>query len=108
MCVYNKTNKKYTNVHVYVGLASTSGAYVFVCCDVYSIGHHINPCDYFLCGYLKSKVYKPLPKTVDDLKANIQREVLKINTSTLESTFLNFSERCQLIVEKNGGHFENK
>ena len=43
MCVYIKTNKKYTNVHVYVGLASTSGAYVFVCCDVYSIGHHIFP-----------------------------------------------------------------
>ena len=63
-----------------------------------------NPCDYFLWGYLKSKVYKPLPKTLDDLR----REVRKINTSTLESTFLNFSERCQLVVEKNGGHFENK
>ena len=68
----------------------------------------LNPCDYFLWGYLKSKVYKPLPKTLDDLKANIRREVEKINTSTLESTFLNFSKRCQLVVEKNGGHFENK
>ena len=47
-----------------------------------------------------------MPKTLDDLKANIQREVQKINTSTLESTFLNFSER--LLIEKNGGHFENK
>ena len=62
----------------------------------------LNPCDYFLWAYLKSKVYKPLPKTLDDLKANIRREVQKINTSTLESTFLNFSERCQLVVEKNG------
>ena len=58
----------------------------------------LNPCDYFLWGYLKSKVYKPLPKTLDDLKADIRREVQKINTSTL----------CQLGVEKNGGHFENK
>ena len=49
-----------------------------------------------------------MPKTLDDLKANIQREVQKINTSTLESNFLNFSERFQLVVEKNGGHFENK
>ena len=60
----------------------------------------LNPCDYFLWGYLKSNVYKPLPKTLNDLKANIRREVQKINTSTLESTFLNFSERCQLVVEK--------
>ena len=42
----------------------------------------LNPCDYFLWAYLKSKVYKPLSKTVDDLKANIRREVQKINTST--------------------------
>ena len=69
----------------------------------------LNPCDYFLWGYLKSKVYKPLPKSLDELKANIPREVQKINTSTLESTFLNFSERCRLVIEKNGGHFfENK
>ena len=68
----------------------------------------LNPCAYFIWGYLKSKVYKPLPKTLDDLKANIRREVEKINTSTLESTFLNFFERCQLVVEKNAGQFENK
>ena len=28
----------------------------------------LNSCDYFLWGYLKSKVYKPLPKTLDDSK----------------------------------------
>jgi len=37
----------------------------------------LNPCDYFLWGYLKSVVYKPLPKTLDDLKANIDREIKK-------------------------------
>ena len=60
----------------------------------------LNPCDYFLWGYLKSKVYKPLPKTLDDLKENITREIQKINTSALESTFLNFRKRCHLIIEK--------
>ena len=28
----------------------------------------LNRCDYILWGYLKSKVFKPLPKTLDDLK----------------------------------------
>ena len=68
----------------------------------------LNPCDYFLWGYLKSKVYKPLPYTLDQLKANITREIRNINNSVLNSTFFNFSKRCDLIIEKNGGHIENK
>ena len=47
----------------------------------------LNPCDYFLWGYLKSKVSRSLPKTLDDLKANITREIKNINTSVLESVF---------------------
>ena len=62
---------------------------------------NLNPCDYFLQGYLKSKVYKPLTKTLDDLKENITREIQKINTSVLESTFLNFTKLCHLLIEKN-------
>ena len=30
-----------------------------------------DPCDFFLWGYLKSKVYCPKPRTLDDLKNNI-------------------------------------
>ena len=30
----------------------------------------LNPCDYFLWGYLKGRVYSPLPKTLDDLKTS--------------------------------------
>jgi hypothetical protein len=68
----------------------------------------LNPCEYFLWGNLKSKVYHPLPKTLDDLKANITREIKKINTSVLESVFLNFTNRCHLLIEKNGGHIKEK
>ena len=59
----------------------------------------LNPCDYFTLGYLKSKVYKPFPQTLDDLIENITREIKKIN-SVLESTFLNFTKRCNLLIEK--------
>ena len=31
----------------------------------------LNPCDFFLWGYLKSKVYCPKPRTLDDLENNI-------------------------------------
>lgn len=66
----------------------------------------LNPCDFFLWGYLKSKVYKPLPKNLDDLKANIEREIKNIDKTVLKSTFLNFEKRCKLLIDKNGGHVE--
>ena len=54
-----------------------------------------NTCDYFLWGYLKAKVNKPLPKTLDDLKENTAREIQKINTPVLKSTLSNFKS-CNL------------
>jgi hypothetical protein len=35
----------------------------------------LNTCDFFLWGYLKSKVYKKKPRTTEDLKQNIMEEV---------------------------------
>ena len=58
---------------------------------------------FFLLGYLKARVYSPLPKTLDDLKRNKEREIKKINENLLENVFENFKKRCSV-----GGHFENK
>lgn len=68
----------------------------------------LNPCDFFLWGHLKSVVYNPMPKTLDDLKANLEREIKKISKKILNSTFLNFQKRCELILTAQGGHIEVK
>ena len=68
----------------------------------------LNPCDFYLWAYLKTRVYKPLPKTLDDLKANIDREIKKIDRKILEKVFLNLRKRCTKVLENFGGHFENK
>ena len=68
----------------------------------------LNPCDFFLWGYLKSVVYNPLPKTLDDLKVNLEREIKKINKDMLKSTFSNFEKRCHLLKSANSGHIGNK
>ena len=68
----------------------------------------LNPCDFFLWGHLKSMAYNPLPKTLDDLKANIEREIKKISKNILKSNFLNFQKRCELIISAEGGHIEIK
>jgi hypothetical protein len=48
----------------------------------------LNPCDFFW-GYLKSEVYNSLPKTLDELKENAEREIKKISKDVSNSTFLN-------------------
>ena len=68
----------------------------------------LNPCDYFLWGYLKGRVYNPLPKTLNDLKVNIKREIKNINGQMLKKVFVNFEKRCKLIISAEGGHIEEK
>jgi hypothetical protein len=68
----------------------------------------LNPCDFFLWGYLKSRVYNPLPNNLDELKANIAREISNIDKDVLKNTFLNFSKRCNLVIEANGHHINDK
>ncbi|CAM1326936.1 Uncharacterised protein r2_g3591 [Pycnogonum litorale] len=36
----------------------------------------LTPTDFFLCGYLKNKVYGSKPATVDELKEEIERQCL--------------------------------
>lgn len=42
----------------------------------------LNPCDYFLWGYLKQRVYYPKPTTIEELKQNIIREIKSIPKNT--------------------------
>ena len=51
-------------------------------------------------------VYNPLPKTLEDLKVNLEREIKKISKTILKSTFLNFQNRCELVISAEGGHIE--
>ncbi len=62
----------------------------------------------FLWGYLKGRVYSSLPKTLDDLKTNIEREIKIINKKTLKTVFENFEKRCNLVISAEGGHIEEK
>ena len=48
---------------------------------------YLNPCDFYLWGYLKYVGYNPLPKTLNGLKANIEKEFKKISKETLKSVF---------------------
>ena len=53
-----------------------------------------------------SKVDDHLPKTLDDLKAHIEREIQKISKNILKSTILNFQKRRECIFSAENGHIE--
>ena len=68
----------------------------------------LNPCDFFLWGYLKSRVYRnPVPQDVDQLKNNIRREIRLINAQTLEKVYENFLVRVQQVLGKKGSYMEH-
>jgi len=57
-------------------------------------------CDFFLWGYLKSKVYVRKPRTFDDLKVSIREEMLV-------NVMQNFEERLRTCVWQEGRHLSD-
>jgi len=68
----------------------------------------LNPCDFFLWGYLKERVYNPMPQSLDSLKENITREFKNISKITLKNTFDDFYKRLEILKTNGGGHVEAK
>lgn len=66
----------------------------------------LNPCDYFLWGYLKDRVYKHRPRTLADLKQAIITEVATVTPDMLANVIDGFERRLLELVNCNGAHFE--
>jgi len=64
----------------------------------------LSTCDFFLWGYLKSRVFESKPRTLDELKASIQHQINLINSDLLEKVEASFKERLQHCVNENGHH----
>ena len=67
----------------------------------------LNPCDFFLWGYVKSKVYEHRPSTLEHLKAAITEEVNAIPHNMLERVMVNFRERLQNCIDIGGRHLSD-
>jgi hypothetical protein len=57
-----------------------------------------------LWGYLKESVYKTKPRTVQELKDSIRREILSIQQETLALVMEFVVRRVQHSVALRGGH----
>ena len=66
----------------------------------------LNPCDYFLWGYIKDKVYSQTPKTLDELVSNIENAFNDISINALEGAIDNFLIRLRRIQTQRGEYIE--
>ena len=66
-----------------------------------------NACDFFLWGYLKSKVYEKRPRATDDFKENIREEVAAISPVMLQRVMQNLEKLLRECVDNNGHHLKD-
>ena len=59
--------------------------------------------NYFLWGHLKACVYEHKPRTLEELKEDIE-EVAQIDRAVIEKVYANFEERLQKYIIDNGYH----
>lgn len=67
----------------------------------------LTPLDFFLWGYVKSKVYVTKPQTIEELKTRIRQVCSSITADTFQNVRNEFRNRlfyCQVVQ---GQHFEN-
>lgn len=67
----------------------------------------LSPLDYFLWGYLKDRVYRSKPKTLTELKDNIEREIIAIPKDMLERSIQNFKKRLEECMGRGGQHLKD-
>ena len=64
----------------------------------------LSPCDFFLWGYLKSKVYIDKQRIIPELKEAIRLKIAAIPGTMLENVMKNFNDRLQECIDVEGRH----
>jgi hypothetical protein len=69
----------------------------------------LTPCDFFLWGYVESKVFRSPPENVFNLRYRIIQvfEELRLNREMIASAMQSsMRTRCQKCIDRNGQHIE--
>ena len=64
----------------------------------------LTPLDFFLWGFLKSRVYANKPSTLDELKDNIRLEISKVTADICQKVIENLHFRLEHVKNSRGGH----
>ena len=67
----------------------------------------LSPCDFFLWGFLKAKVYEHRPTTIPALKQAIADEIKRIPQEVITKVMNSFRSRLERCVTCGGGHLHD-
>lgn len=67
----------------------------------------LSMCDFYLWGYLKSRVYEGKPRTLEELKTAIRDRIEEIDEETVGRVEANFREWLQTCVRVKGHHLND-
>ena len=68
----------------------------------------LTPCDFFLWGYVKDRVYvPPLPRDLPELRLRIMDAVATIDVHMLERVWQELDYRIDVCRVTKGGHIEH-
>ena len=68
---------------------------------------YLNPCDYFLWGYLKDKVFSIAPRTLPELEERIKESCVLVTRGMPTCVVQYFVLRLQGLRESQGAHIEH-
>ena len=68
----------------------------------------LTPADLFLWGLLKGKMYKNIPRTIEQLKDATRQEIQAVNADTLGKVFQNLEKRIQVCLDVKGDQFQHR
>ena len=66
----------------------------------------LTPCDFFLWGFLKSKVYATRPRDIPDLKQRIVSAFSEVTVDMRHNTIQEYRDRLNQVIETDGHHVE--
>ncbi len=67
----------------------------------------MTPPDFFHRGYVKDKIFRNPPNTMDKLKLCITEVINAIEPQTLRKVFRKMQKRVLACLREQGGHFEH-
>jgi transposase len=67
----------------------------------------LSSCDFFLWGYLKSRVYENKPRTLNELKNAIRHHISQIDPLLLQRVEDSYRLRLQQCIDENGHHLSD-
>ncbi len=66
----------------------------------------LTPCDFFLWGHLKSRVYRTQPEDLDELRERLQHEFAMLPQEMVNRAIRSYEARLQRCIEVGGENVE--